>query len=249
MTVNGADVADVYVVGNYSTSGAAQSLRRRTPDPRARRILCTYSGFNLSGHNRSTINQGTYCGSVSLTGGASLTLNTGTYILEGGLSVGGGTTLTGNNVTLYAPSGTISVADGASVALTPPINGTYYGVVIFEDKPDSTKMTLGGGTSQVIQGAVYAPAAALAKRIIVGRCGLWQRRRQKVTRARFGKLGTEKGRLSAVVGDCGGGEFGEDGGILLGASARVGCTPLWVFRNHLIKTALAASQAVRDKSC
>jgi len=116
---------------------------------------------SLNGHDNATISPGVYCGSISVTGQASLTLNPGTYVLKNGLSVGGGTTLTGTGVTLFNQSGSISVSGGGVVQLTAPISGTYQGIAIFQDRANTNKLSLVGGGSQFVNGGVYAAAAEI----------------------------------------------------------------------------------------
>lgn len=164
--------ADIDIVGGWSANsntqispapvtGQAVALDPLSGVPEPTVGACTSSGVSLQGHQTQTINPGVYCGSVSVGGQAVLTLNPGTYILKNGLSVGGGATLSGSGVTLYLTSNTVSIAGGGIVNLTAPISGTYQGITIFQSRSDTSTMSLVGGTSQFIDGAVYAAGAEL----------------------------------------------------------------------------------------
>jgi len=119
-------------------------------------------GVSLGSHDVQTISQGVYTGLISLGSHSTLNLNPGTYVLEGGISVGGQATLSGSLVTLYIQGGSFSVAGGGSVNLTAPLSGTYQGISVFQSRTDTNAMSLVGGTTQFINGAVYVPAAGLS---------------------------------------------------------------------------------------
>jgi hypothetical protein len=100
---------------------------------------------------------------IDLRGGSSLTLNSGIYIIQGGISMAGGTTLTGTGgVMLYIASGSVNMAGGANVNVIAPTSGPYKGFAIFQPSSNTSAMSLTGGSTQVFQGAVYAPGAALS---------------------------------------------------------------------------------------
>jgi len=103
-----------------------------------------------------TLNPGTYCGGIQITGGT-ITFNAGTYVLDGGgLKVSGGAALTGTGITFYN-TGTangstkyddISMTGSGTVTLSAPTSGTYEGILIFQDRTLATT----GGNGDVIQG-------------------------------------------------------------------------------------------------
>lgn len=119
---------------------------------------CTDGGGVSFAGGAHTISQGVYCHVISAAGG-SLTLNPGLYVLEAGISVAG-TTIVGNGVTLYIQGGGISMA-GPTVTLSPPASGTWEGVAIFEDRSDSSPVSLAGATNTV-NGLIYTPKASLS---------------------------------------------------------------------------------------
>ncbi|HLY16377.1 MAG TPA: pilus assembly protein TadG-related protein [Bryobacteraceae bacterium] len=161
--------ASVNIVGNWSgKGGAAISPSPNTgastvSDPFAGMPTpavgsCINSGISLTG-GTTTIGPGTYCGAINLTGQANLVLTPGTYVLKNGLSMAGGTSISGSGVTLYLQGGGITMAGGANVNLSAPGSGPYQGIVIYQDRSDSTADSLVGGATQLISGTIYLPAA------------------------------------------------------------------------------------------
>ena len=97
----------------------------------------TASGNGYTATNGATISQGTYCGGITVQGGATLNLNSGLYILDGGgRTVGGGSNIIGSGVTFYntgtgsGPSAykPITVSGGSTTSLTAPTTGNYAGI-------------------------------------------------------------------------------------------------------------------------
>jgi hypothetical protein len=115
-------------------------------DPLATLPPVTFSGCDQvnwsqsSTNANSTLNPGTYCGGIKISGG-SVTLRPGTYVLNGGgLSItGNNTTVTGSGVLFYNTSsgytvGNLSISGQPSVTLTAPTSGTYQGILYFRDR-------------------------------------------------------------------------------------------------------------------
>jgi hypothetical protein len=119
---------------------------------------CTDGGGISFAGGANTINPGVYCHAITGAGG-SLTLNPGLYVLKAGISVAG-TTIAGGGVTIYIQSGGISMA-GPTVTISPPTTGSWMGVAIFEDRSDSSPISLAGATNS-IDGLIYAPSANLS---------------------------------------------------------------------------------------
>src|SRR5206468_1391073 len=92
---------------------------------------------------------------------ADLTLNAGTYIVKGNLTLGGQTTIRGTGVTIYMVDGGVSMAGGATAALSAPSTGDYQGILFFQARGNATASTLVGGTGQALSGALYFPSAQL----------------------------------------------------------------------------------------
>jgi Bacterial Ig-like domain (group 3) len=132
--------------------------------------LTNYGAENLSGASSATIKPGIYS-SISVSGSASLTLSAGTYIIEGGgFAVSGAGSVTGSGVMIVNAGsdypntggtyGSISLSGSGSYKLTPPISGTYAGIVIFQTRDNSKAMTVSGAASGMT-GTIYAAAASL----------------------------------------------------------------------------------------
>jgi len=133
---------------------------------------CTTSPDTTSGHGYSvsggapTINPGTYCGGITVSGTTTLNLNPGTYILYGGgLNISGGSNLVGNGVTFYntgTTSGTyaykpIVFSGGSATSLKAPSTGSLTGILFFQDRSitSTSQNTISGGGSAVFQGSLY----------------------------------------------------------------------------------------------
>ena len=116
-----------------------------------------------------TISPGVYCGGIRANAGAVVTLTAGTYYLKSGsLTVNGGASITGTGVTLVMTGSgsdyaTANISGGATINLTAPTTGPTAGIVVFGDRnmPIGTTFKLNGGSNQYLEGAVYAPRAAL----------------------------------------------------------------------------------------
>jgi Flp pilus assembly protein TadG len=167
--------AKTQIVGNCSGCGnispAPQTGAMVMADPFADMMpptvgACTdaNAGINMGSHDSQTISQstmGVICGGINLSSHAALTLNPGIYVVKNGISLGGQTTLNGTGVTIYLQSGGVSMAGGASVNMTAPSSGDWQGILFYQDRADATASTLVGGTSQLMNGVLYFPAANL----------------------------------------------------------------------------------------
>jgi hypothetical protein len=123
---------------------------------------------------------GTIC-YTSLTVGANAsmcTLNPGIYVITGTLhfesGIGGHSNFGGNGVLFYlAGTANLVIDNGANINLvaggstlqaggTAPTLGVYNGIAIYQASGDVSAMTIQGGSSSYISGAIYAPSAALS---------------------------------------------------------------------------------------
>ncbi|WP_244661626.1 hypothetical protein [Mesorhizobium huakuii] len=93
-----------------------------------------------------------------------ITLNPGVYIFRGvTIKPGGNGSLTGQGVTLFLMEGSqITINANEQVNLSPPTSGPYAGITIFENRGNTSALTLNGGANSVISGFVYAPDAAVS---------------------------------------------------------------------------------------
>ena len=107
----------------------------------------------------STLNPGTYCGGLSLSG--TLTLNPGVYVVSGGdLKINANADITGVGVTFYLTNGaTLQINGNAKLNITAPTSGNYSGVAFYGDRTQLTaKNTINGNAASNITGAIYFPS-------------------------------------------------------------------------------------------
>jgi len=132
---------------------------------------------NYSTNKDVTLNPGTYCGGIKITGGV-VTFNPGLYILNGGgMSVSGSTTLqvgatdaTGDGVTFYNTGSSKTYSDIAftgnpTVKLSAPTSNTgktnagIEGVLFFQDptiaSPKNSNNVISGDSNSFFDGALY----------------------------------------------------------------------------------------------
>lgn len=116
---------------------------------------------NVSVSGNVTFNPGVYCGGINLNSGATATLNAGTYIMKGSVNAGSGSSITGNGVTIYFSTGSLTMNSSSHASLVAPTSGTYSGMLLFQDSSDTNSIILDGDSTSKWQGAVYAPSAQL----------------------------------------------------------------------------------------
>ena len=140
-------------------------------DPYASRVIPTPSSqcttVNTSPSN-ITLNPGTYCSTLVLSGTKTITLSPGVYIFNKASLIASGTIkINGSGVTLVFTSSTgasyggITASGTLNLNLTPMTTGPTAGMVIWLDKKGAVGLTLSGTDSLAITGAVYAPGSAV----------------------------------------------------------------------------------------
>jgi Putative Flp pilus-assembly TadE/G-like len=95
--------------------------------------------------------------------GCNITLtpsSTQLYIFNTSVSCAG-CTITGDGVTIYAASGSFSLA-GVNYNLSPPTSGNYEGVTFYQPSSNSSSPSFAGGSGSNLSGLFYAPAATLS---------------------------------------------------------------------------------------
>jgi Flp pilus assembly protein TadG len=173
INVHGQDLLN----GNPSVSPTPQLNAPTQPDPLANTPVPQSSGCGATttspytgsphqvtvngGGQAAVFNPGTYCGGITLNGNASGSFNPGTYIIQGPMVVNGGDTITGNGVTFYFATSSLTMNGNTHADLVAPTTGTYAGILIFQSPTDSTSLILNGDTTSVWQGAIYVPDAQL----------------------------------------------------------------------------------------
>lgn len=105
------------------------------------------------------------------------TLNPGIYVITGVLhfesGANGHSNIGGNGVFFYLPSGASLLTDGGAVVnlvaggatesggSTAPDLGVYDGIIIYQASGNATAISLQGGSTSYMEGALYAPSAAV----------------------------------------------------------------------------------------
>lgn len=121
---------------------------------------CDHTGAVVVTSN-TTLSPGTYCGGIITSGTQTITLSPGLYIIKQGITESGSPTFTGTGVTLYFNSGGITGSGSGTFNLSAPTSGTWQGVVLFEDRTNTSGITLSGSTGTQVSGLVYMPKGNL----------------------------------------------------------------------------------------
>jgi RHS repeat-associated protein len=169
------------VVGGYSTSGAVtfsptpQTDSAYQPDPLTFLVppsstACNYTNFKAT-TGSSTLNPGTYCNGITISGATNVTFNPGTYILMGGgLNVTGAAILNGTGLTFFLTQGLgyqygpLSITGSVVATLKAPASGPYTGILFYQDPRIGTGQpanTSTGSSASTLDGALYFPTTAL----------------------------------------------------------------------------------------
>jgi len=112
---------------------------------------------------------------ASMTLKGNVTLNPGTYYIDSGaLYIASQATVTGTGVTLVLTGntpGTITIEGGAKLTLSAPTSGDYGGVLIYQDRdaPLLNNVSLAGGSTGKLEGAIYVPRANVT---VAGHAGM-----------------------------------------------------------------------------
>ena len=130
---------------------------------------CTAKNEHINSGQVVTLPHGTYCGGITIDGGATVTFSSGLYILYGGgLQVNSTSTINGSGVTFYntgAKGGgvygfmPITINGVSNSSLSAPTTGTYAGILFFEDrtiaKNGNINNTIDGGSGTTFDGTLY----------------------------------------------------------------------------------------------
>ncbi len=109
----------------------------------------------------ASIPAGYYCG-LTIKSNTIINLSSsGTYSFSGNVDLSSNTTLNGTGVTLYFKSGSMVLSSNTVLNLSAPTSGTYAGIVLFEDRANTTPLSLSSNSGMTLTGTVYAPAANL----------------------------------------------------------------------------------------
>jgi hypothetical protein len=150
-------------------SGASPTLSTPPQDPCPYIAGCEYltdntpstspctDSVNFAGGSH-TIDPGCY--STFSCAGCTLTLDPGLYVMNTSVSCAG-CTITGSGVTIYAASGSFSLA-GVTYTLSPPTTGNYANVLYYQPSSNTSDPSFAGGSGSTLSGLVYAPSATLS---------------------------------------------------------------------------------------
>ncbi|RWB25375.1 MAG: hypothetical protein E5V25_05590 [Mesorhizobium sp.] len=112
--------------------------------------------------NQSTLQPGTYCRGLSLSG--SVTLSPGVYVIQGGdFKANSNANISGEGVIIYlAGSSGVTMNGTATVNLSAPTSGTYSGVLFYGDRANlAGSNTFNGTADSLLTGALYFPTQAV----------------------------------------------------------------------------------------
>jgi Flp pilus assembly protein TadG len=141
------------------TCGAALEKQYPSLDPLADVVPPPYGTCkSMPGGKTKSLTPGTFC-NKSWTG--DITLDPGSYILKGGqIKLGGGGHLTGHGVTIFLMEGAeFTISANETVDLSPPTSGTYAGITVYQEKANTTTLSVNGTVDSKLTGFVYAPGA------------------------------------------------------------------------------------------
>ncbi len=126
----------------------------------------------ISDASNHTINAGTYCGGITLSGSGNITFNTGVYVINGtgsggkSFSYSGSGNMNGTNVMFYMTgqngytAGPMSISGSGNLTFSAPSSGSYDGILFWQDKNASTGANTYTGSGN-ITGTFYFPNDAL----------------------------------------------------------------------------------------
>ena len=127
---------------------------------------CTYTNFSRSGNGNVTLNPGTYCGGISLTGNYTVVLSPGVYHLYGGglnfagnispVSGVGVSFYNSGNTTTY-PFSPFNLSGNIAVNMSAPTTGTYAGMLLMQNPLNTQTANINGNSSSVMAGNLYFP--------------------------------------------------------------------------------------------
>jgi hypothetical protein len=121
------------------------------------------NGVTIAGVGDVAFGSGSYDfnGGLNIAGAGNVTFGSGTYYIDNGMSITGAADVSGTGVTFYLDSGSVHLTGLVPTQLYAPTTGDYAGILFFQNRTDTTPMTLIGDTGSVFQGAVYAVDAPL----------------------------------------------------------------------------------------
>jgi hypothetical protein len=168
----GASTSDCPTTGVAPQTDPLAYLLSEEPTPGA--CVTGADQLTATGGHGGTINPGTYCNGINVSGGATLNLNPGLYILNGAGAGGkslnvSASNLNGTGVTFYNTGtsrtyGQLNISGSGIATLSAPTSaagGGIPGVLFFQDPLNTQIATVNGSGAARFQGALYFPGALL----------------------------------------------------------------------------------------
>ncbi|WP_300380311.1 TadE/TadG family type IV pilus assembly protein [Henriciella sp.] len=159
-------VAGEGVTNNYGPIEGLETSCQTEPDPFAATMpaispgSCDYTSKNYNGGN-VTLHPGTYCGHMNFNNGTNVTFEPGLYVLNGAKWNVNGGQWDGEGISFYFHTRKSGIQFNSAVTsgLTPPANGPYEGLMMFE-APGLKKSNFIFNDSKdfQIEGLVYLPS-------------------------------------------------------------------------------------------
>jgi Flp pilus assembly protein TadG len=147
---------DTAVSGSFFPSGTPTLNAPYVPDPLAS-LPAPSKGTTQNG-TTSPLQPGYY--PSGLPSGKNIVLAGGIYYVDGGMSLKGNDSLTCTaGCMIYLHTGGISMGGNSSISLTPLASGTYAGITIYEDRSNTSAISLQGGPGATSSGRFYFPSA------------------------------------------------------------------------------------------
>jgi hypothetical protein len=150
---------------NYGTPPEPDPLRN-LPEPIANGQNIQSNGPLHFSNGTRMLSPGTYRGGISVSGQGTLIMEPGIYYMDGGGFVFSGQgDLNANGVMIFnAPtksSEVVSITGTGSIVMSPPTEGNYKGLTLFQDRESPNTMTVSGGGYMDIVGTFYAAGGTL----------------------------------------------------------------------------------------
>jgi Flp pilus assembly protein TadG len=141
---------------------------RNIPEPDINSLPLESKNKTQYSNGNHTLSPGVYHGGINISGQGSATLLPGIYYMDGGgFSMSGQGNLYAAGVMIFnAPqsnSDVISItgSSSGSIYMTPPTDGIYEGMTLFQDRNATPTLTVSGGGNMNITGTFYAADALM----------------------------------------------------------------------------------------
>jgi hypothetical protein len=173
VTLSGASnisASQVSIVGNFQVSGVSQvqnSIVGVTPsaDPLkdlanpSEAGLVVHSGIHIAANSTAVLTPGIYTDTVTISDAAIVTMNSGTYFFKNGFIVTGAATVRGTDILIYMQGGQLRLSGATHTRLSAATSGPFSGIILFQDRDNTSVAELSGASDWFVKGTVYIPHA------------------------------------------------------------------------------------------